>query len=79
MSKLLKIYSGCPLKFYFGSKKIKNFQHFYEFHEADRMIKDIFSQFEMLASKADTLYERVLKKDEETKQISVESMIAGIR
>jgi hypothetical protein len=31
MSDLIKIYSGCPLQFYFGDKRHKNFKHYYPF------------------------------------------------
>jgi hypothetical protein len=33
MEKLFKIYSGCPLKFYFGKKRYFNFEYFYKFEE----------------------------------------------
>lgn len=42
MEKLYHIYSGCPLKFYFGKKKYFNFQYYYSFENAANLVKDLF-------------------------------------
>ena len=45
MQKLLKIYLGVPLKFYFGNENYEKFEHFYHYEEAGQLVKDIFEEY----------------------------------
>ena len=77
MGKLLKIYSGVPLKFYFGPKKYMNFQHFYKFEDAKTLIADLISEFKTIGEYSETIYTDVLLKDDKG-LVTVDSMISNM-
>jgi len=49
MSNLIQIYSGVPLKFYFGQKRYKHFLHFYHFSQASSLTDNLFIEAKKLA------------------------------
>ena len=78
MSSLYKIYSGCPLKFYFGKKRYFNFQHFYLFEEVESLVKEIFEQYKSLGESADVIYDMVLTHDAK-EIVTVDSMLSDMK
>jgi hypothetical protein len=80
MSKLIKIYSGVPLRVYVGPERIKNFQNFYKFDQSKEMIEDLKAKHERLAKNALDIYQNILK-DSSKKHLplTVKEMIRGIK
>lgn len=74
LGKLLQIYSGVPLKVYFGPKRYANFQHFFRFEEAGDLVETLCRGFEQLTDCAEQIYTRVLKKEPDGR-VTVDSMI----
>ncbi len=72
---ILKIYTGVPLKFYFGDKSHKNFQHFYHFKDAHKMVEALAKEFTKLQHSADKIYDNILIKDQEKGVPTVETLL----
>ncbi|TNV74811.1 hypothetical protein FGO68_gene9904 [Halteria grandinella] len=79
MQDLIQIYSGCPLKFYFGDRRYKEFKHFYHLTEAKQLVDDIFAELTKLADKADAIYETLIEKDSEKDVVTVDSMLGKMQ
>lgn len=77
MQDLIQIYSGCPLKFYFGDQRHKEFKHFYHFTQAQQLVDDIFLELTKLAEKADVIYDQLIEKDKG--QVTVDSMLGNMQ
>jgi len=80
MSKLIKIYSGVPLRVYVGPERIKNFQNFYKFDQSKEMIEDLKAKHERLAKNALDIYQNILKdSSKKNLPLTVKDMIRGIK
>lgn len=77
MSKLIKIYQGVPLKFYYGPKNFNNLTNYYHLEDSDSLISAIFEEYKSLGAAAKEIYAQVLKGDDVDK-VTVEHMLRGL-
>ena len=61
MRKLLKIYSGVPLKYYFGKNKYRNFEHYFPLDKSQDLIEDLKKEFKEVCDSADYIFENILE------------------
>lgn len=77
LGKLLKIYQGVPLKFYYGPKNFGNFSNYYHFDDTAALITAIFDEHKSLGTAAEEIYAQVLK-GEDVDKLTVEHLLRGL-
>lgn len=61
MKKLIDIYMGVPIRFYFGSFNYSKFDHFFEWENAEALIDELVKTQEEVKVSAEEVYEVLLE------------------
>eukprot|EP00347_Sterkiella_histriomuscorum_P015597 403356425 len=76
MKKLLKIYMGVPMKFYFGNElPTAEEKNFFTYHQAKDMVLAMQEENKKVQESADEIF-KALKKDD--KELTVEDLLQGL-